>query len=81
MDVFTPQGVSNTIWAWAVLDYWPSPDLVDRYKRRLVSMHADNLGRLDLIQLFQASLAFEHFSPHGAMLQGDLLDKARNAKP
>lgn len=79
MNAFTPQGVANTIWAWAVLDYWPSPELVSLYRRRLALMRADKLTRIDLIQLFQASLAFEHFSPYGAVLEGELLQKSRAA--
>ena len=82
MDNFTPQGVANTSWGWAVLDYWPSPELFARYKQRLAHMTwpvdavSEKNINIDLIQLFQASLAFEHFSPHGALLEGELLERA-----
>jgi hypothetical protein len=79
MDAFTPQGVANTIWGWAVLDYWPTPELMRLYRRRLASMRPDNLTRIDMIQLFQASLAFEYFSPYGRVLEGEMLATSRAA--
>lgn len=65
------------IWAWAVLDYWPSAELVELYRRRLARNIDEFESRIDAVQLFQAHLAFEHFSPHGAVLQGELLEKSR----
>lgn len=77
MDDFAPQGVANTIWGWALLDYWPSAELVELYRRRLAGMDIGSLSRIDLVQLFQANLAFETFSKYEPLLTGELLETAR----
>ena len=66
MPEFTAQGVANSAWAWAVLDYWPDSELIDLYKEKIKSLDRQQISKLDYVQLFQASYAFEQFSPHGA---------------
>ena len=64
-------------WAWAVLDYWPDSDLIDMYKAKIASLDEKQISKLDYVQLFQASYAFEQFSPHGALMSGELLAHSR----
>ena len=61
---FTAQGLANSFWGWAVLAYNPSSKLFDAYAKRFEEManddKGDGLSRVDLVQIYQASLAFEH---------------------
>ena len=77
MPEFTAQGVANSAWAWAVLDYWPDSELIDLYKEKIKSLDRQQISKLDYVQLFQASYAFEQFSPHGALMEGELLATSR----
>ena len=65
---FTPQGLSNSFWGWAVLGVATSA-LVEAYAARFAetslsdsanSDNSDALSRVDLVQIYQASLAFAH---------------------
>ena len=69
MPEFTAQGVANSAWAWAVLDHWPDSELIDLYKEKIKSLDRQQISKLDYVQLFQASYAFEQFSPHGALME------------
>ena len=77
MPDFTAQGVANSAWAWAVLDYWPDSDLIDMYEAKIAGLDEKQISKLDYVQLFQASYAFEQFSPHGALMSGELLAHSR----
>ena len=73
MDAFLPQGVANTFWGWATLSAWPSPELADAYRRRLADETlAERFSRIDLVQIYQATLAFDASSSHGEMISGKL---------
>ena len=63
MPEFTAQGVANSAWAWAVLDYWPDSELIDLYKEKIKSLDRQQISKLDYVQLFQASYAFEPVQP------------------
>ena len=72
MDAFLPQGVANTFWGWATLSAWPSPELADAYRRRLADETlAERFSRIDLVQIYQATLAFDASSSHGEMISAN----------
>ena len=68
---FTAQGLANSFWGWAVLGA-SSPRLVAAYARRFAEADDEDrpgdagsdaknaLSRVDLVQIYQASLAFAH---------------------
>ena len=84
---FTPQGLSNSFWGWAVLGA-SSPRLVAAYAARFAETekHADasasdsvsesasdaRLTRVDLVQIYQASLAFAHCVEKNGRLECDV---------
>jgi hypothetical protein len=83
---FTPQGLSNSFWGWAVLGA-SSPRLVAAYAARFAETerHTDasarplasvgsetRLSRVDLVQIYQASLAFAHCVEKNGRLECDV---------
>ena len=85
---FTPQGLSNSFWGWAVLGA-SSPRLVAAYAARFAETekHADapasdsvsesasdawTVTRVDLVQIYQASLAFAHCVEKNGRLECDV---------
>ena len=85
---FTPQGLSNSFWGWAVLGA-SSPRLVAAYAARFAETerHTDDasetrpvasvgsetrLSRVDLVQIYQASLAFAHCVEKNGRLECDV---------
>ena len=78
---FTPQGLSNSFWGWAVLGVATSA-LVEAYAKRFAETslgdsgnnadNADALSRVDLVQIYQASLAFAHCVEKNGRLECDV---------
>ena len=78
---FTPQGLSNSFWGWAVLGVATSA-LVEAYAKRFAETslgdsgnnadNADALSRVDLVQIYQASLAFAHCVEVNGRLECDV---------
>ena len=51
----------------------PSPELADAYRRRLADETlVEQFSRIDLVQIYQATLAFDASSPYGMMISGKL---------
>jgi hypothetical protein len=56
--------------------------LARAYARRLRALRAEEVTRVDMIQMFQASKAFEAYAPdslasHGPFLEGDFAERSR----
>ena len=86
---FNAQGLANSFWGWAVLGA-ASPRLVAAYARRFAeaedesraspSRDADALSRVDLVQIYQASLAFAHCVERDGELVCDATDGPDSAR-
>ena len=61
---------------------WPSPELAAAYAKRLRALRVEECSRVDMIQMFQASKAFEAYAPPhlaslGPFLEGEFAERSR----
>jgi hypothetical protein len=83
-DGFTAQGLSNTFWAWSVMGI-QTPRLFRAYSKRFAEMadaagFDNSLSRVDLVQIYQASLALEHCAEKDGALECDADFSGKDSK-